>query len=108
MECRAEDRRTFGKQISDFAERLKKLYAEIAANSAEEKKAKKDAAFAEFRKAMAGYIWKSESYKSGFLASSKMILTTIVLLAHLTYEDHQEVFDRVLKCEGSLVGPLTC
>ncbi len=114
-----KDRRLFGKKMVEFAERLKTLFTQIVNDSEEIKNKKKSKMYQEFQNELL------DEKKSPFLTSGwkKYISSRFVpefnnnalLLAHLTYEDNQEVFDYLYdlclngdskNVKGSLKGSL--
>lgn len=100
-----EDRRLFGKKMVKFADDLKKLYLGIAKLNDDEKKLKKEKAFEGYRSELLDEKqtpFKTVNWKK--YISSRFIPefnNNAKLLAHLTYEDNQEVFDYLFeKCSG--------
>ncbi|MEW6057316.1 MAG: aminopeptidase [Bdellovibrionota bacterium] len=130
------DRRQFGIMLRAFAEELKGYYASlgqgglaeneptkpkpgivgltdsvVAANavtssgvSEETKERGKRERFAEFGRRLEAQEWKGK----GFARASKIITNNAALLAFLTYEDEQHVFDLLdRKCAGDLKRALS-
>lgn len=115
------DRRLFGARLRAFADRLKKLYADTASEPEEGRRERKAAAFAAFREEMADprrTEWKSSGWKKWIAGKfAAEFMNNAALLAHLTYEDHQDLFEKLYRkaggslddsvnTEGSLAGSL--
>lgn len=115
------DRRLFGARLRAFADRLGKLYAGSASEPEESRRALKAAAFSDFRGELADAkrtAWKSRGWKKWISEKSAQELANNAgLLAHLTYEDNQELFEKLYRkaggdaegaknTEGSLAGSL--
>ncbi len=106
------DRKLFGRKMVQYAEELKRLYSEFKNVSEEEKKTRKVQVFEKFRNDLQNEKsspFQTVSWKK-FISSRfvKELNNNAILLAHLTYEDNQEVFEELYeKCKGSLKGSLS-
>lgn len=97
------DRRLFGLELRRFADELKVFYADSKGLSVEDRKRGKDERYAAFRKRLEEARWKGR----GMRRAAKLITNNAALLAFLTYEDEQDLFDLLeKKCGGSLKGAL--
>lgn len=95
------DRRRFGVRLRHFSEDLKKLYMESQDLTEDQKRATKAAKFSEFQDLLAKEPWGTSLYKS----SSSWITNNAALMAFLTYEDDQDVFDLLYhRCGESLAA----
>jgi len=98
-----EDRRRFGAMIKDFSEEIKAFYASTSGLSTEERKAKKESRFKKFSEKLQSEPWKGR----GYTRAIKHIKNNAALLAFLTYEDDQDLFDELdKKCGGQLKAAL--
>ena len=94
-----EDRRRFGKMLRTFAEQLKAIYAAGSSPGAPQGiydlLGEKEKAFARFRA-----LLRADRRYSAWAAS---LTNNAVVLAHLTYEDDQDLFDGVFHlCKDSV------
>jgi predicted aminopeptidase len=98
------DRRRFGELIRAFSEELKRFYAQSGGLPDEERRAAKDARFAAFREKLAAEKWRRRNYGGKF---AQTLVNNAALLAELTYEDEQDLFDLLNeKCGGRLKDAL--
>lgn len=98
-----EDRREFGRMLRKFNDELKAFYASTVEKPESERKAGKAERFARFQKLLETHKWKGQ----GMGRASKLITNNAALLAFLTYEDEQEIFDSLdQKCKGRLKDAL--
>ena len=97
------DRKRFGILLRAFAEELKHYYQASVSAPVEERRLGKDERFRAFGKRLDGEPWKGV----GYTRAAKLIVNNASLLAFLTYEDDQHVFELLdQKCEGRLKDAL--
>lgn len=85
-----EDRRKMGAVLRAFERELKETYQSSAQLSEKEKQTKKASAFSSFKKRVLSESWHSERWGKWL---SEKITNNASLLAHLTYEDQQEIYE---------------
>lgn len=97
------DRRRFGQLIRQLADELKRVYKESEGVGIEGRQAAKRGKFTEFQNRLQAEPWKGQ----GFSRFAKVLDNNAALLAVLTYEDDQDVFDLLdEKCGGNLKDSL--
>lgn len=98
------DRKRFGILLRAFAEELKNYYQASVSTAIEERRLGKVERFSAFSKRLENEPWKGAGYKR----AAKMIINNASLLAFLTYEDDQHVFELLdKKCGGSVKDALS-
>lgn len=97
------DRRRFGVLLRAFAEELKNYYSSSETTPIEQRKLGKDERFKAFAQKLKSEPWKG----LGYARAADMIKNNASLLAILTYEDEQDLFELINKrCGGSLKDAL--
>lgn len=97
------DRRRFGTLLRSFAEELKRFYQSSEGQSVEARKLAKAERFKAFGQRLTSEPWKG----GGYGRAAKLIQNNASLLAFLTYEDEQDLFELInKKCEGRLKDAL--
>ncbi len=97
------DRRRFGLMLRKFADELKIYYPASSNLSVQERQAGKMSRFNAFRKALEAEPWAG----TGWGRVGALITNNAGLLAFLTYEDEQSLFDELdEKCGGHLKDAL--
>lgn len=85
------DRRRFGQMLHVFSEKLKNAFAALRESPESEKKSQKEKLYAEFDADLAKEPWKGK----GMARASSLVTNNAALLAFLTYEDEQPLFDEL-------------
>ncbi|MBI3557440.1 MAG: aminopeptidase [Deltaproteobacteria bacterium] len=97
------DRRLFGTMLKKFAEELKAYYASSSNASADDRRSGKESRFAAFQKQLETAPWAGR----GWGRMARLVTNNAALLAFLTYEDEQALFDELdEKCGGHLKDAL--
>lgn len=97
------DRRRFGTLLRAFAEELKSYYSSTETVAVETRKLGKEERFKAFAQRLQNEPWKG----MGYARAAMVIKNNASLLAFLTYEDEQDLFDLINKrCGGSLKDAL--
>lgn len=98
------DRRALGEMLRDFGKKLTAEYEVMKTLSDDQKAQQKRHLYSDFQAKLANHPWRNVRMKR----TSEIFVNNAAVLASLTYEDNQEVFDLVRKaCKDSLKDALS-